>query len=795
MLVCKACGEENPARAKFCLACAAPLEAEDPKDRESLKTVTVVFCDMTGSTALGEALDPESLRRIMERYYRELRTALERHGGQVEKFIGDAVMAVFGVPTVHEDDAIRAVRAANDMRTGLDELNAELEERWGVRIGTRTGVNTGEVVVGDPEEEESFVSGDAVNVAARLEQAAGSGEILLGSDTYRLVRDAVDAESVEPLTLKGKSEPVPAFRLLRVLPQDHGTGRLDSTLIGREAELERLEAAFEDVITQRRSSLITVVGGAGVGKSRLGYEFVRRIADRAQLLQGRCVSYGEGITFWPVAEVLRQSASLDEADGPAEIRAKLGAQLADTEDAAPVVDRLAALLGVGRASPHQEETFWAIARYLEALSRSCPLLVVFDDIHWAEPTFLDLLEYLEDREADAPVLIAGFARPELRELRRHLATGRGVIALHPLDHTATTELIESRLGAGLPATVMDRISEAAEGNPLFVEEMLQMLIDDGYLERNAAGWQLVKELDEESVPPSIEALLAARLDRLRDRERDIAQRASVAGKVFPRTALVELCPEHVRSELGVHLDSLLRKDFIDPEETSDWDTEAFRFHHVLIRDAAYRSTLKEKRADLHERFADWLSETAPSGTEQEELIGYHLEQAYRLRERLGPPTDRDRRLAARAADALAESAKRAFARDDMPAAANFVERALALTPTDSPERAELGVFLSGALLELGNAEGAQAAVDRAAADATGDPVREAHAALQRAHVRLFSDPDADILAFTPAAEATIPILEEAGDDLGLARAWRLWSAGPWSDGRLAEAAIALALLV
>ena len=791
VVICSACGEENPVRARFCLSCAAPLEPEDRAERESLKTVTVVFCDMADSTALGERLDPESLRRIMNRYYSEMRAALERHGGTVEKFIGDAVVAVFGVPVTHEDDAIRAVRAAVEMRVGVDRFNDELEQRWGVQIGIRTGVNTGEVVAGDPQQEASFVTGDAVNVAARLEQAAGTGEILLGPDTYRLLRRLVEVEAIVPLELKGKADPVAAYRLVRVLEGIPAARRLDTNLIGREQELARLEATLAQVVVDRRPKLITVVAGPGVGKSRLGQEFAQRVSARTAVLHSRCAAYGEGVTFWPVAEILRQSAGISESDDPPQIRAKLARALAESDDSTAIADRLAGLLGIQSASPHQEETFWAVARYLESLAATRPVLVVFDDLHWAEPSFLDLLEYLEDRDTDARLLIVAFARPELRELRRHFVGSRNSILLEPLDHEASARLIESRVGGELPIDVAERIGQTAEGNPLFVEEMLQMLIDEGYLQAENDSWRLVKELSKEAVPPTIQALLSARLDRLRDAERDVAQRASVTGMVFPRAALSELSPDRVRPELGMHLDALLRKDFLDLDDSAEWE-HAYRFHHVLIRDSAYRSMLKEERAELHERFADWLTTTGSAGkTDHEELIGYHLERAYRLRESLGPVGERGQQLARRAATAIAASGRRAFARGDMPAAANLTERALALTPVDSPDRTDLGLLLASALLATGEAERATEAVSQAASDAVGDPLREAHAAVQRAYVRLFSEPDADYGEFTATAEEAIPVFEQADDQLGLARAWRIWSTRPWREGRVAEATTAL----
>jgi len=324
--ICEKCGEDNPERAKFCLNCAAPLAAA-PAPREVRKTVTVVFTDMTGSTAMGERLDPETLRRVMTRYYEVLREVLERHGGTVEKFIGDGVMAVFGIPIVHEDDALRAVRAAADMRAELARLNAELDRDHGVTIGIRTGVNTGEVVTGAGSGD-SLATGDAVNVAARLEQAAQPGEVLIGQDTYRLVRDAVEVDGVDPLALKGKADPVPAFRLRSVAVGVEGLARhLDSPMVGRDRERQLLTQAFDRSIDESTCHLFTVLGAAGVGKSRLVAEFLSSVRDTATVLLGRCLPYGEGITYWPITEIVTAAAGIAEADSPEEATRKLFALL------------------------------------------------------------------------------------------------------------------------------------------------------------------------------------------------------------------------------------------------------------------------------------------------------------------------------------------------------------------------------------------------------------------------------------------------------------------------------------
>ena len=331
------------------------------------KVVTVVFCDLAGSTSLGETLDSEALRQVLTRYFGAMSDALVRHGGTVEKYIGDAVMAVFGIPTVREDDALRAVRAANDMRTALAEVNEELEARWGVRLRARTGVNTGEVIAGDSSRGQAFATGDAVNVAARLEQAAGIGEILIGEHTLALVRDAVRVEPVPPLDLKGKSEPVPAFRLVEVA--DPGAAvepRLDSPLVGRERELALLREAFDGTVAERGCRLVTLVGPAGIGKSRLARDFVDTLRGDATVVAGRCLSYGEGLTFWPLREVVQELAGSDDGESSEQAQADIERLLPANADTATAVERVAGALGLSDVAASPQETFWAVRMLLEA---------------------------------------------------------------------------------------------------------------------------------------------------------------------------------------------------------------------------------------------------------------------------------------------------------------------------------------------------------------------------------------------------------------------------------------------
>jgi class 3 adenylate cyclase/tetratricopeptide (TPR) repeat protein len=692
---------------------------------EARKTVTVVFADVSGSTALGERLDPEALRRVMERYFAAARTAFERHGGTVEKFIGDAVMAVFGIPVAHEDDALRAVRAAQEMREAMARVNADLERERGVTLGVRTGINTGDVVAGDPSGGQFYATGDAVNIAARLEETASPGEIVLGETTYQLVRDVVEAEAVEQLTLKGKAVAVGAYRLLEVVERAPTfTRRFDTPFVGRRDELARLLVYCERSVTGQAPSLVTVVGPAGIGKTRLAGELVAKAGEWARVLQGRCLSYGEGITFWPLQEVLRSLPSLP-AGAP------------DPEQAQGT-----------------EETFWAYRKLFEALARERPLLLVLEDIHWAEPTLLDLIEHVVEWTSDAPITVVCLARPELIDDRPGWPGER--LELEPLADREAETLVAA-LASDLDPSVRARAMEVSEGNPLFLEHLLALAADNG---------------QELVVPHTIQALLAARLDRLDAEERALLERAAVVGKEFWRGALLALSPR--AAEVSPLLQRLVRRRLILTERSSLVGEDAFRFGHILIRDVTYSGIPKETRANLHERFADWLEE---SGSPYEEIVGYHLEQAYLYRIELGPIDDDVGEIATRAGLTLAAAGQRAFQRGDSAAAANLLDRAVRLLPEKRPERLDALLALGTVLTPLGEPAKAQAALVDAidAARMIGDRAREWRAQLERSQCRalveaaLSAPVNEDLLC--EAREAT-SAFEELGDEQGLARAWR-----------------------
>ena len=451
------------------------------------KTVTIVFSDLKGSTSLGEALDSESLREVLTRYFEEMRAVLEEHGGTVEKYIGDAVMAVFGLPTLHEDDALRAVRAAAGMQVALERLNEELERVWGVRLTNRTGVNTGVVVAGDPVAGQRLVTGDAVNVAARLEQAAPALEVLVGDPTYQLVRDYVDVEEVEPLELKGKSERVAAYRLLGV--KEPSVGRVVSAvpIVGRDAELGRLLAELDAVTTARTCRAATVLGDAGVGKTRLLEELRSRVAPDARVLRGRCLSYGRGITFWPVLEMVKEAAGILEEDSP-ELAAERLRGLVGGDDA--IAARVTAAVGLSSAPFSLGELFWGVRKLIEHLAAEQPVVVIVEDVHWAETTFLDLVDHLVSAVQDSAVLVVCAARHDLDELRPEWASADlARIELEPLPATTSSSLVADLLDGGtLDAGVQDRVAEVAAGNPLFVRQLVSMLIEQGRVRRDNGSW-------------------------------------------------------------------------------------------------------------------------------------------------------------------------------------------------------------------------------------------------------------------------------------------------------------------
>jgi len=780
---CPGCGEGNPEHAKFCLACGTRLSTQEPADRFR-KTVTILFSDVIGSTTLGEQLDAERVSHVLSDYFDAMKPVVERHDGRVAKFIGDAVMAVFGLPTLHEDDALRAVRAAVEMREALAALNPVLERKWGVTIATRTGLNTGQVAGEGLSPESNFVVGDAANVAARLQQVAEAGEILLAEPTHELVRDAVSAELLPPLEVKGRGNPVTAFRLLELLPHgETALRRLDAPMVGRQDDLAALQWTFRRALEERGCRLTTVLGPAGVGKSRLAHEFLRALEAETTVLQGRCLPYGEGITFWPLAEIVKQAAAIDESDGPEVAAAKLEAKLRPNCDPA-VAERIAQLIGLAEAKSGAEESFWAVRMLLESLAAERPVVAVFEDVHWAEPTLLELLEYLAKFATGVPIVLLCLGRSELTEARPGWSDrdgARTLIELEPLNSAQADRLIVSILGeAGVAPSVRDRIAEAFEGNPLFVEQMISMLIDHGALVSDDGTWVVTGDLSAISVPPTIHALLAARLERLEPAERAVIGRAAVVGQVFYLGAVEALSPSDLRPRLG----SIL---LVRPGRSDLGGEDAFSFQHVLVRDAAYVELSKESRAELHEQFAEWLeARVGERVSEYGEILGYHLEQAYRYRSDLGPADERARRIAHRAAEYLADAYS--LGRGELADVA-LRSRALALMPRDDPRRPQLLAELGDALLWRGRFENAEQALTEAIdlADETSDVRTRTLAQLSLLRLRFQIDPDVDYAELDREAERAAEMFEAQGDDAGAAQAWHVAYWARWGLCHLSRA--------
>ena len=719
----------------------APAEQREPERR---KTVTLLFADVVDSTELGVQLDPEVLRSLMTRYFEAVRSVVDRHGGIVEKFIGDAAMAAFGIPTSHEDDALRAVRAASELRTALAGLNAELGSEHGVELQFRIGVNTGEVLVADPGSGEAFATGKAVNLAMRLQQHAAPGEILLGETTFRLLRDLVEAEPVPSLEL-GPLGRTNAFRLLGVGDIARPLGA--APLVDRGEELASLHAAYTQVRDERRSRVVTVLGEAGVGKTRLAAELTNALQSEATTLSGRCVSYGKGATYLPLAEIVRQAI-------PRRTKRKVALLLTGDEHAELVAHQIAQLTGEAEGAGTPGEVFWAVRRFLETLAVERPLIVVLEDVHWAEPTLLDLVEYLGDWVSEAPVLVLCLARPELVEERPGWGGGHQSIALEGLSREETGQLVGAIAGE-IGEEPHNRVVETAEGNPLFVEQLLAYV--------GEVGPDALR-----SVPPTIEALLAGRLDRLDSDERGVLERAAVAGKDFSLEAVLHLSPPDEVAGVYECLSQLRRKGLLTIAAEREPD---YRFHHALVRDVAYAGITKELRADLHERYSAWL-ERRTEGVD--EIVGYHLEQAHRYCAELRPRDPKLPGLAQRAGARLAAAGIRAFKRADSPASVNLLGRAAPLLVDDNPLRAEALCELGVVQRSLGRLDEAEesfaAAID--AADMAGSRALGLRARIELAHLRILTDRDADLDELVKLAHEAIPLFDELGDDRALSRAWR-----------------------
>ena len=776
MLTCFSCGHENPLEQKFCGECGARLVAPGEIRR---RLITALFCDLVGSTELGERLDAELLRKVLDRYFHAMRAAIQHHGGTVEKFIGDAVVGAFGVPEAHEDDALRAVRAALEMREAAAELDGEIDDP-DIRILVRIAIDCGEAFADEAAATEGRIAADVFNTAARLQAAAEPGDVLVSAAAERMLRNRVDLAPLGPIELKGKAEPVYAHRVLSVRPAQ---ARVETPLVGRDRHLRMLRQALEDAIEDHACVLVTVLAPPGVGKSRLAAAFADAVRERATLLVGQTPSYGDGVTFAPLVELLSQAAG--QASGEAEgVAAALRERLAAQPDGPAVGDRLAQVLGVGEALA--SDASWAVRRLLEVLASERPLVVVLEDVHWAETPMLDLADAVVER-VHGPVLFLCLARPELLEQRPTWAAGKPraiTTTLPPLTPEDARLVAEHLLGPQAPILVVDRVCDTAEGNPLYLEQLTAMLADQGLLANGR--WVGSGDADVE-IPVTLQALLAARLDRLDPVPRQILERASVEGRRFRIAALralaSEVSPDEVESAIG----SLERKGLLQPEDEAGG---RWRFAHALVLEAAYQALSKELRADMHERLADWMIEEDADQPDVDESVARHLERALHLREEVGARDERSAALSERAGQLFANAGSRAYAAVDFITARDLLGRAAALLPERSPRRLDLLANLGAALSDSGRTEEAETLLSEAKeqARAAGSERDALRASVQLLVNRIYRSPtEAEIESAVIEARAAADAFEVLDDDVGLAEAALAISYLQETRGRIAEA--------
>ena len=738
---CSSCGHGIQADASFCDQCGAAVDRSNPRaldDDPVRKTVTVLFCDLVGSTALGERVDAETARETMASYHALAQRIVRAHGGDVAKFIGDGVMAMFGVPEVAVDDAARAVTTGLELQRSFLAIADAIADRHGVDVGLRVGINTGEVVIAESDVD---VVGDVLNTAARLEGACPPGDVLVGEPTWRLTRSSIRYETFGDLELRGKRHAVASFRAVgEVEPDEHSP----VPFIGREAELRQLETVYRDAVDATALRVATVIGAPGVGKTQLTRELMRSIDGSPLTVEVRCERVGT-TTFAPVADLLRQIADIDDSMDASDAVGAIREVVRDL----PEADRLARLLGsfVGADTQRStEELFFAVRRLFETVGGQRPFIVVIDDLQWAEPLMFDLIEHLADWVRNATVLVIGLARPELRDIRQTLTEAGGLvtdaISLGGLDATATAELAARIVGAdSLPADLASRLPESTQGNPLFVRELMTMLVDDGVIEEADGTWDLTIDVDAVDVPPTIQSLLSTRIERMPPDERRFLEHASVIGLDFTLRAVRAIGGGEV-DELRSTLGHLRRKELVAPTGTQ-WDNEPlFRFHHALIRDAAYRRLLKRRRAELHLSAARWTEATSADVVgEHEVTIGYHLEQAHDYRDQLGLHDDETEALGRRAAELFEIAARRALDREDVAAAGSLARRAVDRLAPDDERTPELLMLECEALLALGDVESTREPLAELAARSGHDARLLAWAACFESQLVLLTEPD------------------------------------------------------
>ncbi|HEV8099278.1 MAG TPA: adenylate/guanylate cyclase domain-containing protein [Gaiellaceae bacterium] len=678
MIVCAACGRENPAEARFCLACGSRLEAA-AEAREERKVVSVLFADLVGFTSRAEQLDPEDVRATLTPYYARLRHELERRGGTVEKFIGDAVMAVFGAPLAHEDDPERAVRAALAIRDAIAEDG---------QLQVRAAVTTGEALVSldaAPAEGQGMVAGDVVNTAARLQSAAPVNGVLVDGATYRATRQRIDYTEAEPVTAKGKAEPVRVWTA-REARSRFGVDVVQAggALVGRARELNLLTDALARVREERSTQLVTLVGVPGIGKSRLVYELSLAAEAEEELIfwrQGRSLPYGEGVTYWALGEMVKAQAGILDSDAPELAERKLAEAVGALQLEGPVLllESLRPLIGLGAEGTggDRSERFAAWRQFLEALAEERPTVLVFEDLHWAGDDLLDFVDHLVEWSSGVPLLVVCTARPELLERRPGWGGGKPnalSLSISPLSENETSRLLAGLLEqAVMPAEVQASLLARAGGNPLYAEQFARLLLESG-------------AEDDPPLPETVQGIIAARLDALPPGEKQLLQDASVLGKVFWLGAACAV-GGHEQAEAEQRMHALVRKEFVRPERRSSVGGESeYAFRHVLVRDVAYGQIPRSGRAERHERAAAWI-DSLGRGEDRADMLAHHYLEALRLRRETGG--DLTPELLARAREAAREAGDRALALGAYAAASRLYEAALELSDSDDELRPDL----------------------------------------------------------------------------------------------------------
>jgi class 3 adenylate cyclase/tetratricopeptide (TPR) repeat protein len=785
MPACPQCGEDNPDRARFCWACGAALVETSPRGTEERKVVSILFVDLVGFTASSDRADPEDVRATLRPYHARLKQEIEHFGGTVEKFIGDAVMAVFGAPIAHEDDAERAVRAALRILEAIEDLNAV----EGVELAVRAAVATGEAVVSldaRPEMGEGIATGDVVNTAARLQQSAPVGSVVVGESTFRATRNGILYEELEPVTVKGKAKPLPIWRATR--PRGRfGVDverRADIPFVGRQRELTLLKDAYARAVEDSSLQLVTMTGEPGVGKTRLIAEFQSFVDNQPEIVwwrQGRCLPYGEGITFWALGEVVKAHVGILESDGPEEVGAKLGAAIEtlveDESDRDWFRTRLAPLVGAQATDPAiaREELFTAWQRFLELIAAQRPLVLVIEDLHWADAALVEFLEHLVDWASDVPLIVLIAARPELYE--RHSGWGGGkqnsvTISLGPLSDEETARLVASLVGRSvLPAETQTALLDRAGGNPLYAEEFVRMLAERGEPEPDAP------------LPETVQALIAARLDTLPPERKSLLQDAAVVGKVFWTGAVAAIGGVDERA-VKEGMRELVRKELVRPARTSSVEgQDELAFWHVLVRDVAYQQIPRAARAEKHRAAAEWIEQIAGERTgDHAEILVHHSQQALELAHAAGstdlePLEDSLRRF-------LLLAGERAT-RLDAQQTYDYYVRAVAITPDDHPDRAKVLDRAGEAADETGRAEDARIWTEEALRryQAQGDLEGAGRVLLRLSHLAwLRGDPAESNSLFAAAIE----LLELEPPGPALVRAYGREAGGHMMGGRTRE---------